>query len=121
MRLRIPDPQFGVSPGSLDRRGTEAAVDGPIDYRPLRFLDGAVRGAKPAVQASITSRVAFVIMLVVCRFASPIARPRSEPAAEFAPLSHMLMKGFFFNHGLVMSVLLWVAKPEGQEALTVAA
>ena len=65
--------------------------------------------------------LAFVIMLVVCRFASPIARPRSEPAAEFAPLSHMLMKGFFFNHGLVMSVLLWVAKPEGQEALTVAA
>ena len=31
-------------------------------------------------------------------------RPRALLATEFAPLSHMLMNGFFFNQGLDISV-----------------
>jgi hypothetical protein len=39
------------------------------------------------------------------RFASAAARPRAEPTTAFAPLSHMLKKGFFFVHGFFMIFL----------------
>jgi hypothetical protein len=39
------------------------------------------------------------------RLASAVARPRAEPSMAFAPLSHMLRKGFFFVHGFFMICL----------------
>jgi hypothetical protein len=41
------------------------------------------------------SLVALDVAAVDCRFASAVNLPR----AELAPLSHMLMNGFFFNQG----------------------
>ena len=75
-------------------------------YRRLRvrFFAGVVAG--PAVHASTISFVAFVIAVAAWRFACPTAWPRSEPAAALAPLSHMLMNGFFFNHGLAILISL---------------
>ena len=51
------------------------------------------------------SFVAIVIALAVWRFAWLTTWPRIEPTAELKPLSHMLMNGFFFNHGLAISHL----------------
>ena len=45
------------------------------------------------------SRVALVIAMPDWRLASAAIRPRAELATVFAPLSHMLMNGFFFNQG----------------------
>src|SRR5688572_21560371 len=75
-------------------------------YRRLRvrfFVGGATR---PAAQKLKTSFVAFIIAVVDWRLTCPAARPRNEPAAALAPLSHMLMNGFFFSQGLAISMLL---------------
>jgi hypothetical protein len=45
------------------------------------------------------SFVALNVAAVDCRFASAAILPRAELAIELAPLSHMLMSGFFFNQG----------------------
>ena len=45
------------------------------------------------------SLVALVIAVVDWRLASAAILPRAEFATELAPLSHMLMNGFFFNQG----------------------
>ena len=84
----------------------EPACVGVAAYRRLRvrFFAGVVAG--PAVHASTISFVAFVIAVAAWRFACPTAWPRSEPAAALAPLSHMLMNGFFFNHGLAILISL---------------
>jgi hypothetical protein len=66
----------------------------------LRFFD--VAGPLDPGQAANMSLVAFVTAAVVWRFASAAIRPRAVLATEFAPLSHMLMNGFFFNQGLDM-------------------
>ena len=52
-----------------------------------------------------TSFVALVIAAAAFRLACAVACPRIEPATEFAPLNHMLMNGFFFSQGLLISVL----------------
>ena len=57
--------------------------------------------------------VAFAIAVAVCRLACAVAWPRIEPAAEFAPLSHMLMNGFFFSQGLLISFAPLVQAVEG--------
>jgi hypothetical protein len=66
----------------------------------LRFFD--VAGGLDPGQAANMSLVAFVTAAVVWRFASTAMRTRAVLATEFAPLSHMLMNGFFFNQGLDM-------------------
>jgi hypothetical protein len=48
------------------------------------------------------SWVAFVIAVADWRLVSAAILPRAELATEFAPLSHMLMNGFFFNQGLTL-------------------
>ena len=75
-------------------------------YRSFRLRLFAGGGARPAVQAPKMSFVALVIAVAVWRFAWLTAWPRIEPAAALNPLSHMLMNGFFFSHGLAISNLL---------------
>lgn len=48
--------------------------------------------------------MASAITASICRLAWTVNWPRKGPAARFAMLSHMLMNGFFFNHGLAMSL-----------------
>jgi NAD(P)-dependent dehydrogenase (short-subunit alcohol dehydrogenase family) len=43
----------------------------------------------------VIALVASLIIAVCCRLASAVQKPRTGPAALFAALSHMLMKGFF--------------------------
>lgn len=52
-----------------------------------------------SAQIANMSFVACVIAVVDWRFASATTLPRAELATEFAPLSHMLMNGFFFSQG----------------------
>ena len=66
----------------------------------LRFFD--VAGLLDPGHAANMSLVALVTAAVVWRFASAAIRARAVLATEFAPLSHMLMNGFFFNQGLDM-------------------
>lgn len=47
--------------------------------------------------------MALVAAALIWRLASAVAWPRIVPANRFAPLSHMLMNGFFFNQGFGMS------------------
>src|SRR5262249_55015214 len=61
---------------------------GRLRFRLRVFAGGA---ARPAVQKLTMSCVALVIALVAWRLACAVARLRSEPAAAFIPLSHMLM------------------------------
>jgi hypothetical protein len=49
------------------------------------------------------SFVALVIAVAAFRLACAVAWPRIEPATEFAALNHMLMNGFFFSQGLLIS------------------
>src|SRR5450755_693882 len=70
----------------------------------LRFDDGAV---VTPVQALTMSLVALEIAAFACRFASAVILPRAALVTELAPLSHMLMNGFFFSHGFDIELLLW--------------
>ena len=60
--------------------------------------------ADPPVMASAqklnASLVALLIAMVDWRFASAAILLRAEFATAFAPLSHMLMNGFFLSQGL---------------------
>jgi hypothetical protein len=67
----------------------------------LRFGFGA---ANAPAQALNMSFVALVIAVVDWCLASAAILPRAELATELAPLSHMLMNGFFFNQGLDMAI-----------------
>jgi hypothetical protein len=82
--------RWGVGRSSIDKRG----------YRRLSFFERA--GAAPDIHAPRTSFVALVTAVAAWRLTSPAAWPRIEPAAALAALSHMLMNGFFFNHGLAI-------------------
>ena len=53
-----------------------------------------------ASQESVQNRVACRLNLVCSLFAAAVAWPLARPATELAPLSHRLMNGFFFVHGL---------------------
>jgi hypothetical protein len=66
------------------------------------FLRFDVVGLRDPVQAANMSFVAFVTAVLAWRLASTAIRARAVLATEFAPLSHMLMNGFFFNQGLGM-------------------
>jgi hypothetical protein len=68
----------------------------------LRFEDGAF--VTPG-QAPHISPVALEIAAVDWRFASAAILPRAVLATELAPLSHMLMNGFFFSHGFDIELL----------------
>ena len=72
----------------------------------LRRLTGAGgREAGVATHALPTSFVALVTALAAMRLACATACPRTDPATEFAELSHMLMNGFFFNQGFDIMML----------------
>ncbi len=64
-------------------------------------------GADPPVIASDqklnASLVALLIAMVEWRLASAAILLRAEFATEFAPLSHMLMNGFFLSQGFVIA------------------
>jgi hypothetical protein len=84
MSLAHDDPPRSLATGTLQTPGKRVF---------LRFGVAAV--TKPG-QAPSMSLVAFVIAAVDWRFASAAILPRAELATELAPLSHMLMNGFFF-------------------------
>jgi len=62
--------------------------------------DGAV------CQSLVFLSIAALTAALNCRLASAAAWPRTDPATRFAALNHMLMNGFFFSHGLLISVLV---------------
>jgi len=51
------------------------------------------------VQKRIICRVPSLIIDAAWRWAAALAWPRAAFNTEFAPLSHMLMNGFFASHG----------------------
>ena len=67
-----------------------------------RFFFFGVGAVKAPVQKRTTSFALWVIIVEACRLLAATARPRAEPAIEFAPLSHMLMNGFFLVQGFFM-------------------
>jgi hypothetical protein len=58
-----------------------------------------------AVQKSAICLLPCLTAVDACRYAAALACPRADPATAFAPLSHMLINGFFFVHGFFMAVL----------------
>ena len=70
-----------------------------------RFLVAACLGVAP-VQKSMSCRAIADWLTATCLFAAPVAWARALPVALFAAVSHMLMYGFFFNHGLLMRTIL---------------
>ena len=58
------------------------------------------------VQKLNTSLVALATAVLDWRLASAAILPRAELATELTPLSHMLMNGFFFNHGFDIALSL---------------
>ena len=59
------------------------------------------------VQNSVTccaaAAVTAALALLASRFTAALAGARALPITLFAPLSHMLMNGFFFSQGLLKS------------------
>lgn len=51
--------------------------------------------------------VALVTAALVWRLTCAVARARIVPTIRFAPLSHMLINGFFFSQGFDMSYFLY--------------
>ena len=74
----------------------------PEPHAHYRFLLrlGAVDPVIASVQMENMSLVALLTTAVDWRFAADAMRPRALLATEFAPLSHMLMNGFFLSQGL---------------------
>jgi hypothetical protein len=72
----------------------------------LFFRFDVVADVMAPVQRLNMSLVALVIAVVDWRLASAAILPRAELATECAPLSHMLMNGFFFNQGFDIELLL---------------
>ena len=70
------------------------------------FLFGEAADVIAPVQRLNMSLVALDIAAVDCRFASAAILPRAELATELAPLSQMLMNGFFFRQGLTLGIPL---------------
>lgn len=57
-------------------------------------------------QSLVFLSIAALAAALNCRLASAAAWPLTEPATRFAALSHMLMNGFFFIQGLLISILV---------------
>jgi hypothetical protein len=62
---------------------------------------GRVATGGPTKRLTFSS-VACASVWLIWRFAAAATWERADPAILFAALSHMLMKGFFFNQGLLM-------------------
>ena len=56
----------------------------------------------PPVQNRTICFVLSGVVAAVWRFASAVARLRADPITALAPLSHMLISGFFFSQGFLM-------------------
>lgn len=63
-------------------------------------------GTSADVQASATCLTPSFMMEFAWRFASAVARPLAAPATAFAPLSHILRKGFFLVQGFFIMCCL---------------
>ncbi len=90
------------SPGPPGRCGPQRHAH----YR-FRLRLGAVGFVIASVQMLNMSLAALFTAVVDWRFASAAMRPRALLATEFAPLSHMLMNGFFLSQGLDIEFPLW--------------
>ena len=77
-----------------------ASMRGRLDDHRFRFRFDGAAAVMASVQRVNMSWVALIVAAVDCRFASAAILPRAEFAMELAPLSHMLMSGFFSNQGL---------------------
>jgi hypothetical protein len=71
-----------------------------MDYRRIFFLF-AVRVDWAGVMENMLCIASFCT-LAICRFAVAVAWPRAVPIDRLAALSHMLIRGFFFVHGLLI-------------------
>lgn len=71
----------------------------------LRFRFGLAGKVSAPAHRSIICLVPSVTIALAWRFDSAVARPRAEPMAAFAPLSHVLMNGFFLVQGFFMALL----------------
>jgi hypothetical protein len=88
-----------------DGTGSTAVTPHQADPR-LRFGLLLAAGGVTASELSLMfSFVASAKADCTCRLTCEEAAPRIEPTMRLAVLSHMLMNGFFFNQGCVMSVL----------------
>jgi len=76
------------------------------------FLLAGFGGVRALVQKSAICLLPLRTAAAVCLLAAALARPRTDPATAFAPLSHMLIKGFFFVHGFFMMSLGACARGE---------
>ena len=76
-----------------------------LGVRRLRTALGGL--VSELVQNSVTCCAATVVTaalaLLASRFTAALACARALPITLFAPLSHMLMNGFFFSQGLLKS------------------
>lgn len=68
-------------------------------------------GVTASSQAFVQKLVACFVIEACCLFASAVAWPRARPVAALAPLNHMLMKGFFFVHGLITGEASYSDRP----------
>jgi len=76
----------------------------------LRLFLGVVSGLNAFAQKAITCFAPAVVAvdgaLLTSRFAAAVAWPRALPIAELAPLSHMLMNGFFLVQGFFIGITI---------------
>jgi hypothetical protein len=80
-----------------------------------RFLLGlGARGKSAWVQKSAVAFVLLLIRRVVSRLAWAVAFARAAPPTAFAPLSHMLRKGFFFVQGFFIASSFHMVNMVGQ-------
>ena len=87
------------------RPGSEAAKPLTAWHGYRFFFRGAIAEVIAPVQRLNMSLVALEIAVVDWRLDLAAILPRAELATEFAPLSHMLMNGFFFNQGFDIELL----------------
>ena len=96
-----------MSPPRVCRHPSPALLP---SHRILRFLRGADGGLSTFVQKSSICFVPTVAAVdeafLISRFAAAVPWPRALPIAEFAPLSHMLMNGFFLVQGFFILITI---------------
>jgi hypothetical protein len=97
-----------LPPRTIGQRGAShgARIPGkdPLERRRAKRLHPRRLGEPAASQALAPSLAVCFTAFSDSRFANAAAWPRARFATEFAPLSHMLINGFFFVHGFGMTL-----------------